>query len=116
MSRENGLTSRGARRLHSDSMIKRLRASIGVVTLAGFLFCGECWAGADVNDGWIEVCSPHFVVSSNGGERDARRIADHFEQIRSLFHTVFEKLRVDPAQPVLILAAKNETTMKLLLP
>jgi Flp pilus assembly protein TadD len=56
------------------------------------------------------------VVSTNSGEKEARRIADQFEQIRSLFHAAFASLRVDPAQPVLILAAKNENTMKMLLP
>ena len=70
----------------------------------------------DPNLGWIEVRSPHFVVASNAGEKEARRIADRFEQIRALFHAAFANLRVDPAQPVLILAAKNENTMKMLLP
>ncbi len=60
--------------------------------------------------------SAHFVVASNAGEKEARRIADQFEQIRALFHAAFANLRVDPAQPVLILAAKNEKTMKMLLP
>ena len=78
--------------------------------------CGEFLGASDPNMGWIEVCSPHFVVSSNAGEKEARRIADQFEQIRALFHAEFASLRVDPAQPVLILAAKNENTMKMLLP
>jgi Flp pilus assembly protein TadD len=73
-------------------------------------------AASDPNAGWIEVRSPHFVVSSNAGEKDGRRIVDQFEQIRALFHAAFPNLRVDPAQPVLILAAKNENTMKMLLP
>lgn len=78
--------------------------------------CGAALGAGDPNLGWIEVRSPHFVVSSNAGEKEARRIADQFEQIRALFHAAFANLRVDPAQPVLILAAKNENTMKMLLP
>jgi tetratricopeptide (TPR) repeat protein len=65
---------------------------------------------------WVEVRSPHFVVSSDAGEKQARRVADHFEQIRAVFHSAFPKLRVDPGQPILILAAKNESTMKSLVP
>ena len=84
--------------------------------LAALLSCAAAFGTTDPNQGWIEVRSPHFVVSSNAGERYARRIADQFEQIRGLFHAAFPNLRVDPAQPVLILAAKNENTMKLLLP
>jgi len=72
------------------------------------LLCGAGFAASDPNVGWIEVRSPHFLVFSNAGEREARRIADQFEQIRGLFHAAFTNLRVDPAQPVLILAAKNE--------
>jgi len=80
------------------------------------LLCGAGFAAGDPNVGWIEVRSSHFLVYSNAGEREARRIADQFEQIRGLFHAAFANLRVDPAQPVLILAAKNENTMKMLLP
>ena len=108
------------RRLHADSMIRRLRNSIGIAAVitafVGMFVCAGAFAAADVNQGWIEVRSPHFVVSSNAGEKEARRIADQFEQIRALFHSAFANLRVDPAQPVLILAAKNENTMKMLLP
>src|SRR2546425_7266132 len=64
-------------------------------------------------DNWIEVRSPHFTVNTNAGERDARRIADQFEQIRQMFHAAFAGLRVDPAQPIVIVAAKNESTIKL---
>jgi Flp pilus assembly protein TadD len=88
-----------------------LRAAVAILLPC----CGAVGAG-DPNLGWIEVRSPHFVVSSNAGEKEGRRIADQFEQIRALFHAEFASLRVDPAQPVLILAAKNENTMKMLLP
>jgi Flp pilus assembly protein TadD len=84
--------------------------------MVALLLCGAGFAAGDPNVGWIEVRSPHFLVYSNAGEREARRIADQFEQIRGLFHVAFANLRVDPAQPVLILAAKNENTMKMLLP
>jgi tetratricopeptide (TPR) repeat protein len=71
---------------------------------------------ADANQNWVEVRSPHFTVATNGSEKDGRRIAEQFEQIRAMFHTSFATFRVDPAQPILIIAAKNEGTMKLLLP
>jgi tetratricopeptide (TPR) repeat protein len=88
----------------------------GVAISLAILARAEAFGASDPNQGWIEVRSPHFVVASNAGEKEARRIADQFEQIRTLFHTAFGSLRVDPAQPVVILAAKNENTMKMLLP
>jgi Flp pilus assembly protein TadD len=97
-------------------MIRRLQRALGWATLATLLPCTASLCANDPNLGWIEVRSPHFVVASNAGEKEARRVADQFEQIRALFHTAFPNLRVDPAEPVLILAAKNESTMKMLLP
>src|SRR5260221_6050181 len=97
-------------------MTRGLRRVLGVAAVATLIpFCCASGAGAP-NAGWVEVRSAHFVVSSNAGEKEARRIADQFEQIRALFHAAFPNLRVDPAEPVLILAAKNENTMKMLLP
>jgi len=87
-----------------------------IVAALAVLRCAVVFPASDPNQGWIEVRTPHFVVSSNAGEKEARRVADQFEQIRALFHTAFPNLRVDPAEPVLILAAKNENTMKMLLP
>jgi tetratricopeptide (TPR) repeat protein len=65
---------------------------------------------------WVEVRSTHFVVASNASESDARGVAEDFEEIRSLFRTTFPELRVDPAQPTMILAARDEATMKTLAP
>jgi tetratricopeptide (TPR) repeat protein len=97
-------------------MIRRSHRAAGFALLAALLPCAGALGAKDPNQRWIEVRSPHFVVSSNAGEKEARRVADQFEQIRGLFHTAFPHLRVDPAEPVLILAAKNENTMKMLLP
>src|ERR1700730_14781343 len=105
-----------AGRLHAGSMTRGLQRALGVAAVATLLPFRCALGAGDPNVGWIEVRSAHFVVSSNAGDREARRIADQFEQIRSLFHAAFANLRVDPAQPVLILAAKNENTMKMLLP
>src|SRR5580704_6250097 len=64
--------------------------------------------------GWVEVRSAHFVVESNAGESEARRIALEFERVRGIFRGAFTKFRVDPAQPIVILAARDEATMKML--
>jgi tetratricopeptide (TPR) repeat protein len=65
---------------------------------------------------WVEVRSTHFVVASNAGEADARGVAEDFEQIRALFHGTFPELRVDPAQQIMIVAARDEATMRTLAP
>src|SRR6202158_1897057 len=90
-------------------------SSIRVVVLLG-VWAWWPLAVADQPEKWVEVRSAHFVVSSNAAEADARRIAEQFEQIRAVFHNSFGNLRVDPPQPVVILAARDESTMKMLAP
>jgi tetratricopeptide (TPR) repeat protein len=65
---------------------------------------------------WVEVRSSHFLVASNAGKEAARGVAEDFEQIRALFHSTFPELRVDPAQPIVILAARDEATMRMITP
>jgi tetratricopeptide (TPR) repeat protein len=96
------------------------------VSLAKSLVFGVAWIvlattakpvpADDTNPGWVEVRTTHFVVASNAGEGAARGVAEDFEQIRSLFHATFPELRIDPGQPIVILAARDEATMKMLAP
>jgi tetratricopeptide (TPR) repeat protein len=65
---------------------------------------------------WVEVQTPHFMVESNAGEAEARGVATDFEQIRALFHATFPELRVDPPQPIRIIVARDEATMRLITP
>jgi hypothetical protein len=67
-------------------------------------------------ENWIEVRSAHFTVYTPSSEKQARNIANQFEQIRALFHAAFPQLRTNPAQSVVILAVKGEKGMKELLP
>ncbi len=64
----------------------------------------------------MEVRSSHFVVASNAGEPAARSVARDFEEIRALFHATFPELRVDAAQPMVILATRDEATMRAIAP
>jgi len=52
-----------------------------------FLFVTVATARARVEN-WIEVRSPHFVVATTANEKQARRIADQFERMRSLGYRV----------------------------
>src|SRR5579863_8342215 len=78
------------------------------------------WKAAGVapadTERWTEVRTPHFVVASNAGEVAARGVAGDFEQIRALFHGTFPELRVDPSQPIRIIVARDEGTMRMISP
>jgi tetratricopeptide (TPR) repeat protein len=84
--------------------------------LVPLLLCLCLPARLAAEEKWIEVRSTHFTVQTPGSEKDGRKIADQFEQIRALFHSAFPALRTDPAQPIVVIAVKNESGMKLYLP
>ena len=65
---------------------------------------------------WIKVRSAHFTVVTNANEKEGRKIASQFELFRATFHSAFPTLRVDQGPPIIILAAKNQNTMKEFLP
>lgn len=77
--------------------------------------CVLVFAASGSAEDWVAVRSPHFLVASNAGEKEARRTVRQFELIRGLFAEVF-KARVDPVQPVIILAVRGEEDLKKLLP
>src|SRR5579871_2190986 len=70
----------------------------------------------DKVENWIEVRSPHFVVATTANEKQARRIADQFERMRSLFHALFPKLKIDPSAPIIVIAVKDDKDFRALEP
>src|SRR5215831_6787061 len=64
---------------------------------------------------WVEISSPHFSVVSNAGDGRAREIAWQFEQVRSAIVAGWPWARTELDRPVLVIAAKDESTMKSLL-
>ncbi len=70
----------------------------------------------DKPENWVQVHSPHFIVVSNSNEKQARRVADQFERMRSVFQKLFPKLQIDPATPIIVLAIKDEKDFRALEP
>jgi TPR repeat protein len=65
---------------------------------------------------WTEVRSPRFQVLTDSGEKAGRDVALRFEQIRAAFSMLGSKLRLDPAQPLTVIAARDERSLRRLLP
>lgn len=76
--------------------------------------CASASAGSTPR--WLEIRSPHFIVVCDGSARQAENVANHFEQIRRVFHDAFPTARMDPAEPVLIFAVRNGSDLKKLVP
>ena len=65
---------------------------------------------------WIEVKSPHFLVTSNAGQGPARDIAWQLEQIRNAIAAIWPWARVDLNKPLAVIAVKDEAAMKAMAP
>jgi tetratricopeptide (TPR) repeat protein len=65
---------------------------------------------------WTEVRSPHFRVLTDGSDKDARRAAREFEQMRVALNEIFPHIRLDSGAPLLVLAVRDEDSMKALAP
>ena len=68
------------------------------------------------DDKWVEARSANFIVVSNASASQARNTAIQFEQIRELFQRSFAFAKGRPTPVITILAAKDENTLKELLP
>jgi tetratricopeptide (TPR) repeat protein len=65
---------------------------------------------------WVEVRTTNFIVVSNAGEKQARKTAIRFEQIREVFRRSIAVASAHPSPPITILAVKDEDSMRALLP
>jgi Tfp pilus assembly protein PilF len=88
-----------------------------IVLAASLLATTSLIASArDKAENWVQVRSPHFLVATNSNEKQARRVADQFERMRSVFHILFPKLQLDPGAPIVVLAVDSEKDFQALEP
>ena len=90
---------------------------IVVLLIAAWLVAGgRRTAFAGRPESWIELRSPNFIVVTNANEKQGRHVAYQFEMIRAVFRQLFKVEDSAPDPPVIIIAAKDEATLKTLLP
>ena len=65
---------------------------------------------------WVEVRSPNFSVITDAGEKKARDVALHFEQMRSVFGTLLTRANVNLSVPLQIVAFRNTKEMRQVAP
>jgi tetratricopeptide (TPR) repeat protein len=80
------------------------------------LFCTTFSAFAsDPNPHWLQVQTPHFTVLTDSNEKQGRRIATQFEQMRAFFHAILPHA-ADDASPILVFALKDNKGFQALEP
>jgi tetratricopeptide (TPR) repeat protein len=65
---------------------------------------------------WRRLDTAHFSLLSNASERQTRTLAWQLEQVRSAIALVCPWARVDLSKPVLVIALKDERSMRTLAP
>jgi tetratricopeptide (TPR) repeat protein len=68
------------------------------------------------NDQWLQVQSPHFVVLTDSNEKQARRLAAQFEEMRSVFHVLFPNGTGDAGSSTTVIAFKDRKGFQTLEP
>ena len=86
-----------------------MKTWVTVFSILVGLFSGAAHARAPQ---WLEVRSAHFTVISDAGEKQARHVLAQLERMRWVFQTLYPKANVDPAEPILVMAAKNNKTFQ----
>jgi len=87
-----------------------------VVALASGLLAPGTRLASDEAERWVEVQSPHFVVRSDAGEKVALRTARQFEVFRAALCELWPWADVDPTVPLVVYAARNEASLRELVP
>lgn len=97
----------GAGRRYAIPRILRMTAAAAVVAAGSELLAA---------DDWIEVKTAHFTVMSNAGQSSSRTLAWQLEQVRRATTMLFQWVNADFDRPLLVLAPKDESSMKSLAP
>jgi hypothetical protein len=73
-------------------------------------------AAASAADQWNELKTAHFTVMSNASDGSTRALAWQLEQVRSTTRTLWSWAKVDLNKPLMVIAAKDENTLRALAP
>ncbi|MBP9824150.1 MAG: DUF1570 domain-containing protein [Thermoanaerobaculia bacterium] len=93
----------------------RRRSPLGSLLVLALVTCTPGFA-AKLPGKWSEARSANFVVLGNVGEKKAREIAQEFERIRAFFALRLPGAVADGGPPLWIYAARDDGTMKILMP
>jgi len=95
-----------------------MRTTARLLALSGFLLLviGRDSRALATDQEWRQLDTAHFSVLSNASDRQTRNLAWQFEQLRSAIALVCPWARVDLSKPVLVIAAKDERSMRSLAP
>jgi len=72
--------------------------------------------GRELNENWVAVHSPNFLVLTDSSEKQARHVAGQFERMRALFHKLFPNMTSDSGAPIVVIALRDRKEFRTLEP
>ena len=90
--------------------------TVALLAFLGFAILFSTPLPGAKHETWFGARSPNFIVVCNAGEKQARRTAIRFEQIRAVFRRELELASKHESPVITILAVKDEDSVKALLP
>src|SRR6185437_15795931 len=99
---------RGEELRHDAADHLRIAGGAGPLLCWSYVRSGLEWVGGGE--------SPHFVVVSNAGDKEARKTAVQCEQIRAVFREALPERQTDAGPVVTILAVRDDKSLQELLP
>lgn len=61
---------------------------------------------------WVEIHSKNFNVLTDAGEKRGQEVARRFEEVRSAYGAIFQKMNVNSPVPLQIIAFRNNKELK----
>jgi tetratricopeptide (TPR) repeat protein len=93
-----------------------MRTNLAGLVLMPLLMASTAGARAAPTERWLEARSTHFVVLTDSSEKEACRLANEFERMHLVFHTLFPTRGDNSDPPVVVVALKDQKGMQALEP
>jgi hypothetical protein len=106
--------------LHVNRLLRTEAGNVKLCVLMRKLLVATAFAvlipSAVAAQTWREVRSPNFIALTDGSDSRGREVAWQFEQIRAAILAAFPWARPQLDRPVVIVAARDDKSMRELLP
>src|SRR4051794_6202066 len=78
--------------------------------LAAILLLALISTPASAKDNWIRIQSKNFILISNSGEPELRKIAIHLEQFREAISRLLSQTKINSSVPTTVVVFKSDSS------
>lgn len=93
-----------------------MKNTVWLVVVCLLVVCSSRERTSAAAENWFEIKSPNFTVWANANDRATRTVVWQLEQVRHVAKNLWSWIRVDLPRPLVVLALKDEQSMKTMAP